>query len=206
MKVGNIVRLHPKGEILMESRREFNKTSLQDLILNALKRDNTPESIAAEITGYYGTDSAFPIGDLARTLGFRILIRKLSKRSLSGYIACDDKLTIPRLIVVNADDNYGHQRFTIAHELWHYCKRIGEIDSIAKEKGYYSPYDTDPKAQDAEELEANRFAANLLMPIEEFKIAYQGATVLKISYDSLKERFGVSRTAIDRRAHTLGLV
>lgn len=190
----------------MENQRVFNKKSISNIIINAMQKDNAPERVAAEIAEYYGTSKAFPIGDLAKTLGFRVLIRKLSKRSLSGYIACDDKLSIPRLIVVNEDDNYGHQRFTIAHELWHYCKRIVEIDEIAKADGYYSPYDTDPKTQDEEELEANQFAASLLMPEEEFRIAYQGATVLKISYDYLKERFGVSRTAIDRRARALGLV
>ena len=204
--MGDIIRLRPKGEILMENRKVQSNISIHDMILNTTLKDNTPETVAEEIAKYYGTSSAFPIGDLARTLGFRILVRRLSKRSLSGYIACDDQLTIPRLIVVNEDDNYGHQRFTIAHELWHYCKRIGDIDQIAKRGGYYSPYDTDPKAQDEEELEANRFAASLLMPEKEFMIAYQGATVLKISYDSLKERFGVSRTAIDKRARTLGLV
>lgn len=71
-------------------------------------------------------------------------------------------------INVNAHHGRRRQRFTIAHEIGHYVYHRGLIGSgIADDKAYRST-DTskyhNSRIGPREETEANRFAANLLMP------------------------------------------
>lgn len=218
--VGKVIDLQEIGVIRMQTVEDVREgDSLQGKLQSALHMeydDNSkqnlwtlsPEKTADLFTDLYGkNDNRFPIGQFAKALGFKVLRRTLTPDNLSGYIACDKELVFPRLIVVNENDNLGHQRFTIAHELWHYIKRVGIIDDLASTGGFYSAYDTDPKAQDGEEREANYFAASLLMPKERFKEAYHSLN--KFSYSTpireLSDMFGVSEKAVETRIKELSL-
>jgi Zn-dependent peptidase ImmA (M78 family) len=102
-------------------------------------------------------------------------------------------------IYVNACDSEARQRFSCAHELGHYVKRVSgnEHDSFGyiDRRGPTASQGTDPQ-----EIFANQFAAELLMPAH---------FVRKYADDfgpaGLAVRFGVSVGAMKIRFDTLGL-
>lgn len=68
-------------------------------------------------------------------------------------------------IYVNQSDSYNRQRFTVAHELGHWAKRVAkgeESGEIVDYRGPLAATGTDPQ-----EIYANQFAAALLMPAKE---------------------------------------
>ena len=88
----------------------------------------------------------------------------------------------------------------MAHELCHY---IFDFDRDSLEP-YYDGYDT-ARADEANEMRANTFAANLLMPEWLFQQKYSEYSDLK-QYDKvlqLSEDFQVSPTAVKRRIDEL---
>jgi Zn-dependent peptidase ImmA (M78 family) len=70
-------------------------------------------------------------------------------------------------IYVNQSDSYNRQRFTVAHELGHWAKRVAkgeESGEIVDYRGPLAATGTDPQ-----EIYANQFAAALLMPADEVR-------------------------------------
>lgn len=116
-----------------------------------------------------------PVVQLLKGLGFDLYRARFKNPEQSGVIAVDS--TLPeqeggfqsdRVILVNELDTTAHQRFTIAHELAHY---IFDYDE-ATQPWYYKPYLTSEK-RDETELRANRFAAELLMPTDDFRAKFK---------------------------------
>ena len=108
------------------------------------------------------------------------------------------------MVSVNASDHTNRQRFTMAHELGHYMLHrslIGDgIDDDrayrSTNKGKYHNTNIGPR----EETEANKFAADVLMPwalVKECKESYIGDPD-KLS-STLASQFGVSRQAMEIR-------
>lgn len=123
-----------------------------------------------------------PVVQLLNKMNFDLFRTKFKNPNQSGVIAVDSALPeinelfkTGRIILVNENDSTAHQRFTIAHELAHY---IFDYDEVSQPK-YYKPYLTTEK-KDETELRANRFAAELLMPTEDFSA----------KFDELKEKQG----------------
>lgn len=133
-----------------------------------------------------------PLGRLAKSLGLEVKLSTLPagisgeiRPSGSGYV-----------IKVNRHDSAGRQRFTLAHEIGHYVLHRSEIGSgIADDALYRS------KLSDAREAEANRFAAELLMPyaLLQPQIAALGNIPLSEKAPQLASLFGVSETAMKIR-------
>lgn len=73
--------------------------------------------------------------------------------NISGKVAYDFNIK-KYVITVNAKHHENRQRFTIAHELGHYALNHG-----SKEDVLYRDGNSDP-----DEIEANAFAAEILMP------------------------------------------
>ena len=143
-----------------------------------------------------------PIIKIMKELNFIVGKQRLED-DLSGYIVINDeierKFGKKKMICVNSEDNWGHQRFTIAHELAHYL-----FDYDMKEPEFYNTYRT-TEVNSEKEIRANKFAANLLMPEKEFKKQYNKFYNDIYIYSKLEEYFQVSRRAIDRRIIELGL-
>ncbi len=121
-----------------------------------------------------------------------------------GYIAIDkstsERFNSKGIIAVNKNDNIGHKRFTIAHELAHYI-----FDYNPKNESYYNTYKTND-VQTEEEIRANKFAANLLMPSNEFIDEYNSVRECDTNIvASLAEKFKVSAKAITKRMEELNL-
>lgn len=109
---------------------------------------------------------SFPIDveAIARGEGIQVAVSKL-EGGVSGFLHRDgDRI----LIGVNSDHKVTKRRFTIAHELGHYMLHLGgpEVTFIDKIPSSASLVKTRRPDQDVDlrEMEANAFAAALLMP------------------------------------------
>ncbi|WP_027705042.1 ImmA/IrrE family metallo-endopeptidase [Zymobacter palmae] len=95
----------------------------------------------------------------------------------------------------NSYENVLRSRFTIAHELGHILLGHVQYD--------HTPKRDDPStAIDHEEISANSFAAELLMPEERVKRLFQGGATLS----ELANIFDVSEIAMQYRLKNLGLI
>lgn len=109
----------------------------------------------------------------------------------SGYLNVEDKE-----ICVNATECPERQRFTIAHELGHYCLGHGSSFRDTNNPQWVQQYDPQ------KELFADQFAADLLMPALAMK------AVIDIRGEKnpvkLREMFRVSSSAMYVRLKKLG--
>lgn len=164
---------------------------IAELILDKLKIDELP----------------IPIVTIMKSLHFQVISGEMQDE-ISGIIGIDDTLeksfSSSKVIAVNAKDNIGHQRFTMAHELAHY---LFDFD-VAEKIVYYNTYNTQ-ETETVEEKRANYFAANLLMPEKAFKEEFSRNVVegnLYLTVEKLSGIFQVSGEAVRRRINELSLM
>lgn len=106
----------------------------------------------------------------------------------------------PVEVFLNENDISTRQRFTLAHEIGHFIKRsktpgeslIGFVDYRDEVAG---------RGTDPEEIWANGFAAELLMP----SFAVRNLWASGMSVVKLAKEFGVSRAAMETRVSSLRL-
>lgn len=128
---------------------------------------------------------------LATSIGIKVEYLPLAS-DVSGFLR---KKNGDWIIGVNSFHHPNRQRFTLAHELGHYFlhRDMGDFEDRAlfrREMQF-----------DRREVEANDFAAKLLMPENEFRTF----VVLKnANLDLLARHFGVSNAAAQFRANALG--
>lgn len=99
-------------------------------------------------------------------------------------------------IYVNAQNSPTRRRFTIAHELGHFF-----LHHEGNEELEY--LDLRSTKSTKEEVEANKFAAELLIPEAELREEYD--RLLFPTIDALAKTFNVSRQAMKYRLSNLGL-
>lgn len=137
------------------------------------------------------------VEELSCALGIPVH-RSFLPKEVSGMIerAADERYRIS----INANDPLTRQRFTIAHELGHYMlHRYLLGDGIDEDRAYRSIADgkyKNTKIGAAEETEANKFAAGLLMPGDLIK---QYRDKGECSPEQLASHFGVSVHAMSIR-------
>lgn len=144
---------------------------------------------------------------LAHDLGATIAMEALDPE-VSGVLY---RLPGRVVIAVNQDHAPTRQHFTVAHELGHLMLHQGRpliVDHVVRAR--VSLRDTRSSlATDREEIEANRFAANLLMPAEFIHTAVRNE--LRGGLDEVKtigvlaSMFAVSPLAMELRLTNLGL-
>lgn len=139
---------------------------------------------------------SFPVSlmEIAEKLGYKVVCFKVNDKNanVSGAVLYDEKT-----IYLNPYDNRERQRFTLAHEIAHIV--LGH-----KTDGKYIDYrDCIDKPITQEEIDANKFAAELLMPTEEFKKQWyrECGDILKIA-----NYFVSSLSATTFRAKELGFL
>lgn len=187
----------------------------KELIGEIRNKEQTVENMPArarEVLNYFKIrdfSEGVPIVEILIKLGFKVYQSDLEPKGLSAYIAVDPKFIevfgSNKITCVHSEDNVGHKRFALAHELAHYLFDFDEKNELH----YYNTYF--PQKEDnnnQEEKRANTFAANLLMPKEEFIekykeiIRYQKDQKLYSKADmvsSLSQYFLVSPTAVSLR-------
>lgn len=132
------------------------------------------------------------IGALARDLGLEVKLASLPA-GISGELRPSESAPSGFKIRVNRHENKKRQRFTIAHEVAHYLLHRHHIQSgIVDDLLYRS------KLSDSREVQANRLAADILMPTAQLRKALD-ATITKernCLISELADTFNVSEPAM----------
>lgn len=95
------------------------------------------------------------------------------------------------IIEISSNKAETHQRFTFAHELGHYFMNHGD-----RARDTYQQF----RLREPEEISANRFAAELLMP----KAKVERFLDEGLSQSEMANRFGVSHESMGYRLNNLG--
>ncbi len=146
--------------------------------------------------------------ELAEALGISVYGIELDNDNLSGYISKDDE---GYYICVNKKHPATRQQFTIAHEIGHFILHKNILDNGELLPTMYKVGDginpvlarADYSSQNYRklEVEANSFAADLLMPKDEFiKKANECEDLVQLAL-----AFKVSVGAASIRANNLGI-
>jgi Zn-dependent peptidase ImmA (M78 family) len=178
-------------------------------------------ALATFLREHHGFDmlaSALPIDvdKIANLLGIQVSESPNPQQqdTIGKITLCEEK---PALVWINPSENaYApRRRFTLAHEIGHFCMHrstdrhefIDDKRSMNRSESYWNRF----------ESEANRFAANLLMPkelvetvgrkvIDTYKTEH-GVTKMPLGQfiEIMARRFGVSSPAMEYRLNSLGI-
>lgn len=119
--------------------------------------------------------------------------RKLSVQEFRGFALCDE---IAPLIFVNASDTKAAQMFTLAHELGHLWLGQSGVSNV-------SPTVTENQGV---ESYCNALAAEVLVPLTDFRAEWRRAGDPVAEFKRLSGRFKVSTLVIIRRAYDAGFL
>lgn len=119
--------------------------------------------------------------------------RKELPSEISGKLYMQDDCWI---IEVNKNHSTNRQRYTIAHEFAHYCLHKTN-KQVFEDTAFFRKEDNNTSI----EYEANKFAAELLMPEEKIKEAID-SDLLELK--QLADQFNVSLIAMKNRLINLG--
>jgi Zn-dependent peptidase ImmA (M78 family) len=145
---------------------------------------------------------------VARSLGARLSFDPFEESDISGFVA--RRPGMPPVIGVNSAHPMTRQRFTIAHEIGHLVMHVGQpliVDKLVRVNLRRAALPST-----SVEIEANRFAAALLMPEallrREFeRLASKRQPVhVDALIDSLAKSFAVSSQAMRIRLNELDLL
>lgn len=169
-----------QGDI-MNTTKDLLKNLQEKNIAKHIYTVNEIDSIAKSILkifNLYSKKTSIPIVKIAKSFNFKIYKETLPD-SLSGDIYINGKTNMnyghDRIILVNKNESFFHQRFVIAHELAHFLfDFIGQAKYDDPTIKFSDTYYKD-KHETIEEKRANRFAASILMPdnifVEQYYIA-----------------------------------
>lgn len=153
-----------------------------------------------------GEQPPIDVDEVARLLGIEVVSRpslEVGGREASGILLRTGGRTI---CVLNANDHYNRRRFTLAHEIGHYVLHPPRESYIDRT---YARNERSSEGVDRHEIEANAFAAELLMPEQLIK-AHAPQRLNVIEHDDeireLARLFKVSPQAMTLRLANLGLL
>jgi len=165
-----------------------------------------PEQMAGQVREEAGQRSLpIDVEEIARLRGARVVYEQMDPE-LSGLLYRDGETVV---IGVNSAHHENRQRFTIAHELGHLVLHQGRpvvLDHVVR-LNFRDPLSG--TATDTEEIQANRFAAELLMPADLVRVEAGRAREARNPLDdhfeqALAQGFGVSAEAMKNRLTNLG--
>lgn len=152
----------------------------------------TTEKLMEIISGHQ-KQAPVRVVDIAHEMGIKVYKSNIWPDHISGLIRKDNKRggESGYAIFTNARHLKERRRFTIAHELGHYVLHYDKIgDGITDDALYRS------KLGNPFERQANRFAANLLMP---WSLVIESIRLGLDSVEELAKKFEVSRSAMSIR-------
>lgn len=162
--------------------------------------DNAARDLLAE---FDVSSPAVDVHHLARQMGVQVVQTSMNQ-DVSGMLIRDDNVLT---VGLNSNQVSRRQRFTLAHELGHLRLHRGRpliVDSSIRVNLRDSASAT---ATNREEMEANRFAAALLMPENMVREALASTVAAKPAQlqRELAELFDVSTEAMGYRLINLGI-
>jgi Zn-dependent peptidase ImmA (M78 family) len=145
---------------------------------------------------------------IARSLGLQVVIDDLGE-DVSGLLIRRDQNV---LIAVRRSDPPARRNFTVAHEIGHHVlgHQFEPGAHVHVDKGNYISQrgPRSSKGVDSKEIEANQFAATLLMPAAAVRLEAHklGSPLLDSDVTSLADVFRVSEQAMTIRLTSRGLL
>ena len=133
---------------------------------------------------------------LANDMGIKVWTSISLSDEISGKLFKDTKLAGDSgyAIIVNGKHVEGRQRFTIAHEVAHFVLHRSEVgDGIVEDAFYRSSLSS------AQEVEANRLAAEILMPYALIRNVQLSKAIPPTDAAALAKEFNVSEVAMKIR-------
>jgi Zn-dependent peptidase ImmA (M78 family) len=163
---------------------------------------------ARKILGRYGYSVPIDIEAIVKAEG--ILLQKENlEAEVSGMLVIKEKQTV---IAINEKHALTRQRFTIAHEFGHYVLHKNLSNVFFDESLVFFRDQESANGTKYQEIEANNFAAELLMPEALLKkhLALKPLDAFDEADNSgicqLAQEFGVSTQALTIRLTKLGLI
>jgi Zn-dependent peptidase ImmA (M78 family) len=154
------------------------------------------ERLVDAVLAEYGIKKpATPLDKILKKIGIELKYGDLG--DVSGLLVRSDEMAT---IGVNAKHPEVRQRFTIAHELGHYLLHAGLSSHFDRDYRVNYRSTESSQATNVEEIEANFFAASILMP-KDFLEADEAIKALDsdVEVDKLAKRYAVSRHAMSLR-------
>jgi len=150
-------------------------------------------------TNWNNTGDAFKAWRyLVEQVGIQVFKDSLKQREVSGFCLTDSEFPI---IYINNSTSRTRQIFTIFHELAHI---LFETSGITKSQDFYIDSLT---GEDREiEIKSNQFAAEFLVPSQDFSLRIQGQPYSEDLTSRLAEHYLVSREVVLRKFLDLGQV
>lgn len=141
---------------------------------------------------------------LAEKAGVNLVYDELDD-DVSGFLV---KKKGKVFLAVNSNHHPNRQRFSIAHELGHYYLHLNSSSTVFIDKTVYYRNVDSSSGKYQQEIEANAFAADLLMPRDmlEKELEKFGEELTDMDIYRLANRFGVSQQAMELRLQNLGLI
>lgn len=156
---------------------------------------NALEPNLKRLISQYQQEQPMRLGDLATELNLIVKSSTLPV-GISGEIKPSTEARAGFIIRVNRHEHKNRQRFTLAHELAHYFLHRDDIGAGLQDNALYRSHLSDKR-----EAEANRLAADILMPwtvIEEKLKQYKHLPISE-RIDMIANDLGVSTTALNIR-------
>jgi Zn-dependent peptidase ImmA (M78 family) len=145
-----------------------------------------------------------PIDRIARQLNITVKFSP-TREDVSGALVVKGGAAF---IAVNGAHHENRQRFTIAHEIGHYYLHdTGERTHFDEDFRVYGRNKNSSQANDPQEIEANQFAAELLMPQKFLLVDFSGNRGERVEIVAkLARKYKVSPQAMEYRLANLGLL
>lgn len=150
--------------------------------------------------------AGFDIEKLLKSLNIDLIIEPM-EMSVSGYSASRGDR---KFIALNAQNSPARQRFTIAHELGHLLLHDFMEVTVTQSQSAFFRNNISSTGMDNYEVEANHFAASLLMPsklvVAELNSSNPNILFGEDAVSSFASKFQVSEQAAAIRLGSLGLI
>lgn len=140
---------------------------------------------------------------VAKGLGAKVVVEEM-EGDVSGFLLLENNVAT---IAVNKRHHPNRQRFTIAHECGHLVLHKDQGDRLWLDKAYFYRDSNSSTGERLAEIQANLFAASLLMPEELVRSSLGGTrSISDTDVFKLALRFGVSEQAMTLRLAAVGII
>lgn len=160
-----------------------------------MSAENAREEARAVLKQHGVTSAPVPVDRIARQLGVRVQFAPLDN-DLSGMAHIRNGVVV---VGVNSLHAPNRQRFTLAHELGHVVLHRSILESAVHVDRVLLRDRTSSAGVDRQEIEANAFASELLMPTDILNSLLGGRAVIlddDKEVAALAKRFRVSESAM----------
>jgi Zn-dependent peptidase ImmA (M78 family) len=173
----------------------------------AIRRRKIRELVQTLLSEAEVTEAPVPVWEIARRRGARIVVESLDG-DLSGFLYRDSS---QKVIGVNTQNASVRQNFTVAHELAHLL--LHDQEQLHLDRAFSTVRlrdDVSSQGVDGDEIEANLFAAEILMHESFLRHDLSGRRTLDLYEEDLipelARKYGVSVQALVFRLQYLGYI